>query len=455
MRILYVILFYFSFVVYSKSQVSYLSGSYSVATATGSGVSGVPSLTYTTSAGTDRLLLFFMIVERDHLPNPKGDNWGGNGPTGGSDPTVEISTTTMSHLNSQWTYIYSGAASETNAQISIEMMVYGTLEANIPAGSNTFSITSDFNDPTNAGDDAIFGAMMFENVGGMTNIVNSDCSTCNSISTAAVSPDDGNNAVFSISAASSDRTFTAGANQTLIGSSSVANSSGSYSDASYSEQDGVSVGSQYRMGTILTSTNDFSISGSANTFGVVESAYRIISPTLLPVDLIKFEVSNSEKGNLLNWTTATETNNSHFEIERSPNGFYWSKIDEVDGFGNSSDIIDYEFLDVDFDCSTCYYRLRQVDIDEKFEYSPIEVIKTDLNQEVVVFPTQSNHKFNIQSNHLISSIELFSMDGKSVFKDIKVKSKTYSIYPNGLKKGWYLIRAISADKLHFKKVFII
>lgn len=453
MRVVAIILLFFCSIQQSSSQVTYLSGSYSVATATGSGAGGVPSLSYTATAGTDRLLLFFIVLERDHMPAPRGDNWGSNGPTGGSAPTVEISTTTLSHINSQWNYIYSGAASETNAEISIEMMVFGTLEANIPTGTNAFTITADFNDPVSSGDDAIFGALMFENVAGMSNITNSDCSSCNSISTSAVTPNDGNNAIFSIAVASSDRTFTAGANQTLLGSSSVSNSNGTYTDASYSEQDGVSVGTQYRTGTILSSTSDFSISGSANTFGMVESAYRIISPTLLPVDLIRFEVNNSEEGNVLEWTTASEHQNSHFEIERSHDGFTWEKLQDVQGNGDSSDEINYIFVDANYNCSTCYYRLKQVDFDSNFDYSTTRVLKTNLESSLIIFPMQSDSKFNIQSKELISSVEMYSMDGKIVFEDERLTTKNYVIYPNDLKKGWYMIKTVTAGKIFYDKVF--
>lgn len=105
------------------SQVTYLSGSYSVATASGSGGGGVPSLSYTPTAGTDRVLIFFMIIERDHLPGSTGDNWASNAPTGGSVPTVEISTTTLSHLSSQWLYEYDAVDDETDAEASLELMV--------------------------------------------------------------------------------------------------------------------------------------------------------------------------------------------------------------------------------------------------------------------------------------------------------------------------------------------
>ncbi|MFZ9847393.1 MAG: hypothetical protein ACO3EE_04510 [Flavobacteriales bacterium] len=58
-----------------SQSISLISGSYSAATATGSGAGGNASLSYTVPAGSDRLLVFAMAIERDHKPNPTGDNW--------------------------------------------------------------------------------------------------------------------------------------------------------------------------------------------------------------------------------------------------------------------------------------------------------------------------------------------------------------------------------------------
>lgn len=100
--------------------------------------------------------------------------------------------------------------------------------------------------------------MMFENVNGMTNLANSNCNACNSISTSAISPDDGNNAVFSAVGASSDRTITSGSSQTILGNTTITNTNGNYTNVAFSEEVGISSAAQYKTGTILTATNDFS-----------------------------------------------------------------------------------------------------------------------------------------------------------------------------------------------------
>jgi len=433
------------------SQVTYLSGSYSVATASGSGGGGVPSLSYTPTAGTDRVLIFFMIVERDHLPGSTGDNWASNAPTGGSVPTVEISTTTLSHLSSQWLYEYDAVDDETDAEASLELMVYGTLEANIPAGTNSFNITANYNTPSSAGDEAIFGALMFENVAGMANITNSSCNSCNSISTSAVSPDDGNNAVFSIGAATGDRTFSSGAGQTLLGNSSISNASGNYTG--YSEQDGISVGAQYRTGTILNSTSDFTASGAADMFGMLESAFRITSQTLLPVELISFEVQNVEDKNILTWITGSEINNERFIIQKSGDGFNWENIGEVQGMGNKVDETHYYFEDEGEIYEKTYYRLKQIDFDQKYDYSPVRMVLSS-SSEHSVFVYQTNNRINIVGNSEINQVELYNINGQLQYQSGELATKNYYIQPTGLANGIYILNIKGQKGFIQKKVYI-
>ena len=92
----------------------------------------------------------------------------------------------------------------------------------------------------------------------------------------------------------------------------------------------------------------------------------------LSIELLYFNGTNKENYNHLNWVTATETNNSHFIIERSEDAMNWNSIGIVQGNNNSSTPIYYEYND-----HTCnkdivnYYRLKQVDYSGDFDYSNI------------------------------------------------------------------------------------
>ena len=69
---------------------------------------------------------------------------------------------------------------------------------------------------------------------------------------------------------------------------------------------------------------------------------------------------------VLSWKTASEINNSHFEIERSNNGKDFIKIGEIAGQGTSNSTKRYQFTDKNPGSAQQYYRLKQVDFDGKF-----------------------------------------------------------------------------------------
>jgi hypothetical protein len=96
----------------------------------------------------------------------------------------------------------------------------------------------------------------------------------------------------------------------------------------------------------------------------------------LPVELSMFR---GEEQYLL-WTTQSETQNKGWEIERSSDAKTWSNIGFVEGFGNSSQKLDYHFELKEF--GKYYYRLKQIDFDGHFEYSEITFLdNSDIKSE--------------------------------------------------------------------------
>ncbi|MFM7023220.1 MAG: T9SS type A sorting domain-containing protein [Flavobacteriales bacterium] len=372
-NILLVLAIFYSEVAQSQA-ISLIAGSYSTATATGTGAGGNASLTYTAPAGSNRMLIFTMSVERDHKPNPVGDNWANPAVLGGSTPVVSFGGTNLTLLGWSISYWANAPVSETTTNISIELLVYAMPEASIPAGSNTFTIASNYNNPVNAGDESIFAAMVFENVNSVSNITYTACGTCTSISTSAVDPLSANNAIIALSAAGSNRTYSAGAGYTLVGSTTTTNTNGTYTSASISEKDGNALGVQYITGTSSTQTSPFTISGDTKTFGVTEMVLRMVTSISLPVTLIDFSAEKKGDNALINWSTGAEINNDYFTIERSVNGEDFESIATITGKGNSSVLSKYQFIDQSTPKGTVYYRLKQSDYDGTTEVFPMKAV---------------------------------------------------------------------------------
>ncbi len=92
----------------------------------------------------------------------------------------------------------------------------------------------------------------------------------------------------------------------------------------------------------------------------------------VPVELISFTASANVNSVTLDWSTATETNNHGFEIERKLKNQEWTTIAFVEGNGTSTERKDYIYTD-DYSLlpyeGTVLYRLKQIDYDGSFQYS--------------------------------------------------------------------------------------
>jgi len=125
----------------------------------------------------------------------------------------------------------------------------------------------------------------------------------------------------------------------------------------------------------------------------------------LPVELTSFSASCEEDIVTLSWSTASEQNSSHFDIEKSTDGENWRVIGSVLASGNSTQDIDYTFVDDEKSNGQNYYRLNQVDIDGKNEYfGPIQTNCVEKFQ-FTTFPNPSDASFQVT----LTSKELVGM----------------------------------------------
>src|ERR1700680_396458 len=86
----------------------------------------------------------------------------------------------------------------------------------------------------------------------------------------------------------------------------------------------------------------------------------------LPITLVSFTGQNIDNQYvLLEWSVATQKNNSHFELERSTNGSDFRSIAIINGSGNSNTLQQYSHKDMEPASGLNAYRLKQVDIDGK------------------------------------------------------------------------------------------
>lgn len=118
--------------------------------------------------------------------------------------------------------------------------------------------------------------------------------------------------------------------------------------------------------------------------------------SVLPIVLKSFDVSKRDERSVnLNWSTSSEINGSHFDVQRSQNLTDWSTIGTVKAIGESTTEQNYNLVDKDLPLSArstkyFYYRLNMVDNDGSQEHSEVRTVRFNQDgADFIVYPNPS------------------------------------------------------------------
>lgn len=154
-------------------------------------------------------------------------------------------------------------------------------------------------------------------------------------------------------------------------------------------------------------------------FSIGSGGITVAAINPLPIKLLSFTGERDNNVNNLYWSTATETENSHFNIQRSADGLNFTTIGVVAGSGNSLNTIDYKFIDIAPLFGINYYRLEDVSITGKTSYSNVIALdKAGMVKENSRFfpnPTQTSvtYEFTTLESDRVS-IEVLNMLGQRI-----------------------------------------
>jgi hypothetical protein len=150
------------------------------------------------------------------------------------------------------------------------------------------------------------------------------------------------------------------------------------------------------------------------------SNYKAVFTTSgsLPVSLINFSAFLTPQNQAeLSWSTASELNASHFNVHRSDNGIEKQAIGVVSAQGNSNEIVEYYFVDVEPVNGQAFYFLEQVDFDGKTEwFGPVKVSNAVNNQADAVFGVNNDIVITLNGSIEMDRLEakLFNMQGQLI-----------------------------------------
>ncbi len=167
----------------------------------------------------------------------------------------------------------------------------------------------------------------------------------------------------------------------------------------------------------------------------------------LPIELLNFDGNCVSNGVEFNWSTATETYNDYFLIEKSVNGYDWLPVTKVKGSGTTVTTKKYSFLDKVKNYELTYYRLSQVDYNTATTvFKAIDInCKTNSIDQMVLFPnptsTELNVLLNVSSTSTNNIIRVVNSFGQVVIEKTVdlVKGLNTFLLPVDINSGSYSI----------------
>ena len=171
---------------------------------------------------------------------------------------------------------------------------------------------------------------------------------------------------------------------------------------------------------------------------------------ILPIYLSTFDGHNEGRENHLYWLTDQEINSSHFEVERSNNGYDFVKIGIVETDPTQS----YNFIDNTPYSGSNYYRLKMVDLDETFSHSSIIYLETQNKIESKVYPNPFEdsliYTYQSEQNEELE-IQVINILGQKVFQynvNCQTCGNYVTINTSNIPSGKYTIRIKHLTSLH-------
>ena len=170
---------------------------------------------------------------------------------------------------------------------------------------------------------------------------------------------------------------------------------------------------------------------------------------------------------VLEWLTASETNNALFTLEKSFDAEHYETVAVLHAAGTSAVLQHYKFADSSLNSCNCYYKLTQTDLNGQSEtFGPIYHNCKNPKYQSMVFPNPSNgHQVFIQLSHSDEIIkrkclvEISDAQGNLFTKTqyfIDQKQMLLSILENkgSLRSGMYFIQITTDEQVVIEKLIV-
>ena len=177
--------------------------------------------------------------------------------------------------------------------------------------------------------------------------------------------------------------------------------------------------------------------------------------TVLPVTWIDFTARSQANGIQLRWSTAAEQQNLYFEVGRSSDGKTFSDIGRVPAAQHSDLSQTYNWLDSSRIFGKVFYRIRQVDYDQKFNYSKTVALNLENNLSTWISPNPITGLLHIELAARLNGsgeLRIFNMQGQLMLRR-PVNGATMYLDCSNWSAGMYVLNLYDRDQRVFSKIF--
>ena len=188
----------------------------------------------------------------------------------------------------------------------------------------------------------------------------------------------------------------------------------------------------------MTSTSAPSAFTSYSRFTL---ANKVGGKNPLPIELLFFTAKPVDKTVRLDWATASELNNSHFDIERSQDGVNFEHLVKINALGNGTSITtqNYNTLDENPYKGLSYYRLKQTDKNGDYKYANIQSVEFNSESYINLYPNPTSSILHIKTsaNYENATLKIINAIGIEVKLSTKINLYNGTIDVSDLASGIY------------------
>jgi hypothetical protein len=243
---------------------------------------------------------------------------------------------------------------------------------------------------------------------------------------------------------------------------------------SWGSDDGVSDKTQLRVarydGSTWVNEGKSSTNGTTSSGDITSNSFSAFSDfalandnngsNSLPVEMLSFKANLKNDFTWLTWTTASETNNRHFVVQKRIDD-QWQAIGTVEGHGTATSKHSYTFEDRDYQQgNTAYYRLKQVDFDGSFEYSEVRAVSSELAEafRLTTYPNPVRDRLILTVNAVHpekATVVIRNALGQQVLShriSLQKGKNREALSLNSLKSGPYFLSIKTMERGYHQKI---